>query len=761
MKIRLFPLFWLALLSGPISPLSRAQSTGFDEFLTFDDNQVPAGWAITFPYGGPGRNAEVVNQRFQIEQIDTYAALDKDKTLPSGTNEVHISFRCEVQDVSFGMGYEIHLLMSDGGDFLVKLAKVGFGIEQMNVSAGANSDRTFDQNYTPDYGIYILDAFFQDGQITFTAIKEGSETALVSTTIEVGGLAINNLKTVRLFGVMTTGGPAWIDDALIEALQSLPVITSPLVATGTLGLPFSYQFEATDATSLAVSDLPDGLKFDPDLRAIVGNPTVEGTFQVGLSASNGTGTTNATLTLTVQPFPVAGPVIMNVTSATGRTGSPFSFQVITSGGSSLARVSATGLPAGLTIDSVTGEISGTVTTDGSFSVTLSATEAGITNTATLQLTFTSDLAVPVIVSPNSALLFPGLAFSYTIVAPSSDLTDPITYSVVGALAPGLSLDPATGIISGTPLLTRGLQPTPSLAGGVVTNVQIFACNSSGCAAQGLFFLLPTGAANISTRLSVGTDDNVLIGGFITQGNAPMKLVVRGMGPSLPLGGPLADPYLELHSGAVTIASNDNWKDNLTGGSQEVAIENTNLAPTNDLESALLGVLDPGGYTAIVRGVNNGTGVGLVEVYSLGAASMDLSSEAHLANISTRGDVQTGDNVMIGGFINQGSVPIQVLVRGIGPSLTPFGVSGALANPVLELHKPDGTVVMNDDWMTDQKADIMATGLAPTNALESAILLTLPVGEGAYTAIMSGANGTTGVGLVEAYFGNPCLGTSCP
>jgi hypothetical protein len=124
-------------------------------------------------------------------------------------------------------------------------------------------------------------------------------------------------------------------------------------------------------------------------------------------------------------------------------------------------------------------------------------------------------------------------------------------------------------------------------------------------------------------------------------------------------------------------------------------------------------------------------------------------------------VQTGDNVMIGGFINQGATPIQVLVRGIGPSLAQAGVNGVLANPVLELHQPDGTVVTNDDWMGTQEADIMATGLAPTNELESAILLTLPVGEGAYTALVRGANGTTGVGLVEAYFGDPCLGTSCP
>ena len=125
-----------------------------------------------------------------------------------------------------------------------------------------------------------------------------------------------------------------------------------------------------------------------------------------------------------------------------------------------------------------------------------------------------------------------------------------------------------------------------------------------------------------------------------------------------------------------------------------------------------------------------------------------------------------NNVMIGGFINEGAVPIKVLVRAIGPSLAQDGVTGVLANPVLELHEPDGTVITNDDWMTDpaQKADIIATTIPPTNALESAIALTLPVGEGAYTAIVEGVNGTTGVALVEAYFGDPddgCLGMLCP
>jgi sugar lactone lactonase YvrE len=244
--------------------------------------------------------------------------------------------------------------------------------------------------------------------------------------------------------------------------------------------------------------------------------------------------------------------------------------------------------------------------------------------------------------------------------------------------------------------------------------------------------------NISTRLRVETGDDVLIGGFVITGSQAKKVMVRAIGPSLPLDGVLANPTLELHDSAGSlITSNDNWME--APNLQEI-IDST-IAPTNDLESAILLSLDPGLYTAIVRGVNDATGTGLVEVYDL-----DKTVDSKLANISTRGLVQTGDDVMIGGIIVLGPDPQEVLLRAIGPSLL---VVGALADPTLELHDKDGAIIAsNDDWRSDQEADIIATTISPTDDAESAILMTLT--PDAYTAIVRGKDNTTGIALVEAY-----------
>jgi len=248
-------------------------------------------------------------------------------------------------------------------------------------------------------------------------------------------------------------------------------------------------------------------------------------------------------------------------------------------------------------------------------------------------------------------------------------------------------------------------------------------------------------ANISTRLRVETGNNVLIGGFIVTGTQPKKVIVRAIGPSLAslFTGVLADPVLELHgpAGFATI-TNDNWRSN-----QQAEILATGIPPTNDLESAIVATLPANntGYSAIVRGVNNGTGIGVVEAYDL-----DRTVDSKLANISTRGLVQTGNNVMIGGLIVLGQNPLRVIVRAIGPSLP---VPGALSDPTLELRDGNGALIAaNDDWRSDQEAEIIATTIPPSNDLESAIVRNLTPGN--YTAIVRGVNSTTGVALVEAY-----------
>ena len=250
--------------------------------------------------------------------------------------------------------------------------------------------------------------------------------------------------------------------------------------------------------------------------------------------------------------------------------------------------------------------------------------------------------------------------------------------------------------------------------------------------------------NISTRLKVLTDDNVLIGGFIITGDAAKQVIVRAIGPSLGtagLVGALADPVLELHEFDGTVVTNDNWKD-----TQQAEIEATGIPPTDDLESAIVATLEPGSYTAVLSGKSGGTGIALVEVYDL-----DQVLGPILANISTRGFVDTGDNAMIGGFIvgPADTGLTDVVIRAIGPSLSTFGITDPLLDPILELHDVNGALLTtNDNWKDTQQPEIEATGLGPTDDRESAMLQSLAPGN--YTAIVRGVSDTTGVGLVEIY-----------
>ncbi|HEX7515714.1 MAG TPA: hypothetical protein VF345_00350 [Chthoniobacterales bacterium] len=307
---------------------------------------------------------------------------------------------------------------------------------------------------------------------------------------------------------------------------------------------------------------------------------------------------------------------------------------------------------------------------------------------------------------------------------------PITVGILGPDASNATPTPIPTVTPGatatpTPTATPAPTPTPTPGG------------------------TPARAVNLSTRMLVGTGDNVGIGGFIVT--ATMQIVVRAIGPSLAqVGVPnaLADPVLELHGpdGFLTL-TNDNWRDD---GSADT-VENLGLAPFYEEESAMyINLLSRGNYTVVVRGKDNTSGVALVEVYSVGFGN--------LANISTRAVVGTGDDIVIAGFILGGYTGInpntgadRVVVRGIGPRLASFGVENALADPTLELRDGNGALLIaNNDWRDDpvQAAELTAAHLAPISPLEAGIAATLP--PGLYTALLAGLNNGTGTGLVEVY-----------
>jgi hypothetical protein len=238
----------------------------------------------------------------------------------------------------------------------------------------------------------------------------------------------------------------------------------------------------------------------------------------------------------------------------------------------------------------------------------------------------------------------------------------------------------------------------------------------------------------------------MIGGFIITGITNKAVILRGMGPSLAafgISGVLLDPVLELHAqNGSPITMNDNWKD-----SQRSQIEGTVFQPNDDRESVIFSTLVPAAYTAVLSGKNNSAGVGLIEVYD-----GNPGSESQLGQISTRGFVQGGNNVMIGGFILGGDqANSRIALRGLGPSLSQFGLNNVLADPTLELRDANGaTLVANDNWTDDpvSAALLTANGLAPSDLKESGIFTSLLPGQ--FTAILAGKNSGIGLGLVEIY-----------
>jgi uncharacterized repeat protein (TIGR01451 family) len=337
---------------------------------------------------------------------------------------------------------------------------------------------------------------------------------------------------------------------------------------------------------------------------------------------------------------------------------------------------------------------------------------------------TSDIVCNLGTLPGSSSATVTLVVTPTVAGPLNNTAHGYDFSV---LVP----NPANNFFTAsTTVLPAGTTPTPPPATPTPTAAPTPAAQ----------------AVNLSTRMRVQAGDNAGIGGFIISGTAPKHVLLRAIGPSITgLPGVLADPVLELHgpAGFATV-TNNNWRDD---PAQQVAIQATGLAPANNLESAIDATLNPGAYTGVVRGNGGTSGIGLVEVYDLSQAVL-----AKLANISTRALVGTGNDIVIAGFIlGNNSGMTSIVLRGIGPSLTAFGVANALANPTLELRDSNAALLIsNNDWQDDpvQAAQLTAAGLAPTDPLESGIAITLS--PDTYTALLAGQSNTTGVGVVEVY-----------
>ena len=423
--------------------------------------------------------------------------------------------------------------------------------------------------------------------------------------------------------------------------------------------------------------------------------------------------------------------ITSANSASGSRGNAFSYQVVAN--DQPTSYTATGLPSGLSISASTGLISGVPTQSGYFQVEISAVGAG--GTATMALTLAVGPLPPKIVSANAA----NGAASQPFFFPLEILNNPINVTVAG-LPLGLAYDTGQHDIAGIP------RESGTFYGSIT------ATNQTGSDTEPFTVTVAPQQqilTNLSTRLKVQTGDNLMIGGFIIEGPVPKQVFVRGIGPSLaPYNVPdfLADPVLEIRDvNGQLVASNDNWQNQSGGEDVALAIYQHGLAPISPLESVVMVTLPPGPYTALLRGKNGGTGVGLVEVYD---SQWDSS---RLVNISTRGRVETGDNVMIGGFIVSEFQSVRAVIRVAGPSLAPFGLSPGelLQDPTLEIYNLAGQLIASsDNWRDGDEAGIAATPYAPSDDREPAVILTLPPGE--YTAIARGKNGTAGIALIEVY-----------
>ena len=396
----------------------------------------------------------------------------------------------------------------------------------------------------------------------------------------------------------------------------------------------------------------------------------------------------------------------------------------------------------------------TITPDGTTPVSIMLTggySADAGDTFSAAYSFVVDMNA--LTSVTYTISGTAVVFGVTVPFSATGSLDPGLHKYEGTISvPDITFPTATsGTWTADLTLNFGGGTSPDSAAPGTLDVQIQQIDIQ-LAPEAAMLETPAQQQNVSTRGNVGTGDDVLIGGFIVTGTDAKQVVIRAVGPSIVgVTGLLADPFLELHdSTGALITSNDNWGD-LSSDDQAVLTGN-GLAPLNPAESALVMTLDPGQYTAIVRGVGDTTGIALVEIYDLDTVS-GTTVDSKLANLSTRGNVGVDPNILDLGVIvgGTGTGFSTIIIRGLGPSLTDQGVPNVLADPTLDLINENGDpIASNDNWENDpaNMQSVMDAGLAPADSNEAAIYEILPPGK--YTAVLSGAGGTTGVGLVETY-----------
>ncbi len=580
---------------------------------------------------------------------------------------------------------------------------------------------------------------------TATGAITGTPSAVGITAVLLGATNVNGTGNATL-------------TITVAAAATAPAITNnPLTAGGTVGAGFSFTITATGSpTSYSAAPLPAGLSIALATGVITGSPSTPGITTVLLGATNGTGTGNATLTITivsavVPAIPTTAPVITNtVLTAAVTAGAPFSYTITAAGSPTI--YSTTALPPGLTLNSLTGVITGIPTTPGLTTVTLGATNALGTGNATLVILIGGTNTPPVFTNPISTT---GTVGTPIVTFPITATGLPTSYSATG-LPAGLSINPLTGAINGT----------PTVSGTFV--VTITATNASGSSTTTLTIVIaadPSATSrimNFSARAFSGPGDATLIMGFVVAGSGNGKnLLVRGIGPTLVSLGVvnfLADPMLTVYNGiGGTLAVNDDWGTTIPGQPDGSLIAPTAARvgafalPVGSKDSALLMMVGNGAHTTGLVRPNSTSGVALVEIYDT-----DSTAGSRLVNVSARMNVGTGESTLIAGLVIGGNAPKTVLIRGVGPTLATLGVSGTLADPQLSLYSGSAVIASDDNWETGAStaAQIISASAQvgafplPTGSKDAALLITLQ--PGAYTVQLTGVGNTTGVALVEIY-----------